>query len=59
MLAFLRHLVAQLDEEQPGWPAETVLYRGLGWTVAPASLPGSILPCNLQYLVTPTLKFPS
>ena len=30
--------------------------RGLGWCGSPLTLPVSILPCNLQYLVTPTLK---
>jgi len=25
MLAFLRYLVAKLDEEHPGWSAETVI----------------------------------
>lgn len=25
MLAFLRHLVAELDEERPGWRADTII----------------------------------
>ena len=29
----------------------TVLLRGLGWGRAPLTLPGSILVCNLHYLV--------
>ena len=34
----------------------TVLLRALERWVDPVALPASIFPCNLQYLVTPTLK---
>ena len=34
----------------------TVLLRALERYLDPVALPGSIFPCNLQYLVTPTLK---
>ena len=34
----------------------TVLLRALERYLDPVALPGSIFPCNLQYLVIPTLK---
>ena len=37
-------------------PNEIHTLRGLGWFGAPLTLAVSILPCNLQYLVKPTLK---